>query len=732
MSEHGDSTTVTGSPVVGNGGPRRGEVLGERYEVRAHLGHDLFTLDYEAFDQESESSVLLRVIQPALLPTATEAQTAARRLSRILGVGGKHLSALLDADHEGSVLFVVESLPKGTSLREVMQARLARGERIEPKELLPVVARLSAALAAIPPPWRHGDVRAERVRIEPESLLLQAPFLATVLPHDAVSAAIRQDARLARVFAPEVLTGSAGDAADRFGVACMAFEALTGRIPEPGAASASELGRIGEVLRTLLAPAPSARPPSVEPLLEALATRAELPLPAIEAGGYRQPRRLAIRGKSEKAMPAVQETEELPDSDTEPASTLTDRKQSRRPIRDTVEMTTSTRRTIEARPYHLFAHEEEGGAGGEPDRDEAASVDGDHDEDAKTGRHSMPEPEPEAGETTRKVVAIEAQREAPGRRPIAGASADGTQEIEIDQLIETREVPGAAAGGTQEIDASSILEEEVLGQAQATTEAESPPGSQGDPDSQVDAALDPRLVRAARGAEWPEAPGRASAEAEAEEDEFDAEPTTPTGDTAASGRQRLQTLELGPDDLEMVEQVAAKLPSLRTPAAASRRGRPAPVEVPQDIKPIPRPRLDSTPEGVPHPRGNPAQALFDDSGRPGGAAPSAKSAAAAPASAGPIRAAASPPASYVTAQPPRPVRRRANTWVMESVDASVAAAARRRALGMWILAAAILLGAIIIAAGAFIAHQRREDAEREQRLQERFERLQQLENDPTE
>jgi hypothetical protein len=52
-------------------------------------------------------------------------------------------------------------------------------------------------------------------------------------------------------------------------------------------------------------------------------------------------------------------------------------------------------------------------------------------------------------------------------------------------------------------------------------------------------------------------------------------------------------------------------------------------------------------------------------------------------------------------------------------------AARQSAMGKWILIGAVVLATIIILGGVLIASQRRAEAERERRLQQRFLELQQ-------
>ena len=156
-----------------------------------------------------------------------------------------------------------------------------------PAELLPVVAQIATGLAAIPPPFRHGDVRAERVRIHGEGLALTGAFLLPALPQAALTRALFADAVWARAVAPEVSRGGAADAADRYGVALIAFEALAGVPWSPGARLPGQLDDLDQALRALLEVDPLAREKTLDGLVAALAKTAKLPVPSLEAAPFR-------------------------------------------------------------------------------------------------------------------------------------------------------------------------------------------------------------------------------------------------------------------------------------------------------------------------------------------------------------------------------------------------------------------------------------------------------------
>jgi serine/threonine protein kinase len=274
-----DSTMVTGSP---GRLPRTGDVLGERWEIRTTISSDALYATYRGTDQETDQSVLIRVVGPGRLGER-DAQRMAARLRLLIGMGGPVLSPIKDADQEGGRLFVVEKFPEGASFRSVLETRRAKAQTFEPAELVPLVAHLHSALSAINTPWFHGDVRAERIYVGPDRVLLTGGFVLSVTSGDIVRDILSSDTQLRGELAPEAAEGVPGAAADRFGVALLVWEALIGERPSmdrPIVAPPS-LGPLGSVLVRYLNDDPASRPASLEPLLTALAQRAKVPVPRL-------------------------------------------------------------------------------------------------------------------------------------------------------------------------------------------------------------------------------------------------------------------------------------------------------------------------------------------------------------------------------------------------------------------------------------------------------------------
>jgi hypothetical protein len=275
-----DATQVTGSPHAG-AGARPGDVLAERYELLEAIDVEGPSVGYRALDQETERTVLVRTLVGAPLDPATLTDSV-ERLKALVGAGGRHLAALLDADREGRRPFTVEAWPRGTQLSVILQARRARGEPLGPREVLPIAAQLAAALAALPRGWHHGDVRAERVFVDTDGLRLTGAFLLSALPGRALADRMGAIGPAAVAYAPEQASGRPSAASDRWGAAALIWEALTLRAPDRTSAPRELSPGVLTALRRLLDPEPGRRPADLNGLLEALARQAGMPVPSVD------------------------------------------------------------------------------------------------------------------------------------------------------------------------------------------------------------------------------------------------------------------------------------------------------------------------------------------------------------------------------------------------------------------------------------------------------------------
>jgi hypothetical protein len=459
LDEDEDAATVAGPRFTDVGALLPlGEVLAERWELEERLGVEGPLARFRAIDQENDARVCVTVIARELLPGAAEREAVCERLAACVGVGNRYVPGLLDVDRERALLFVVEPLVAGPSLRSLLDARRARGESMQASEVLPVVAQLAAALAGLPPPHRHGDVRAERVVVGREGLRLVLPFLLPSLPGAALARLLAPDDVWRRALAPEVLRGTAGDAADRFGVAVIALEALTGQPPgRPFPAFRAGLAPVEDALRELLAPEASARPSSLAGLVEALAECAHLPVPDLDPGPFRRVRRsgahradttlrtAALDADGRVAVPReeLELSESTKESDlstpgfAEPAepATIVAPRAAIPGLGDVRPLEASLAKDALPPAYRL----DEGPTLAERERDTRRVVAvSEDDAPVVLAGLATPEPAPASAAPPRLTSSV-----PPRRRAIAGAAPGGTQEISMDEVFESR-VPGGA------------------------------------------------------------------------------------------------------------------------------------------------------------------------------------------------------------------------------------------------------------------------------------------------
>jgi serine/threonine protein kinase len=427
-----DATTAAGAGLLREAVLRKGEVVGERYQVLEHLAIDAFAGTYRAFDQETEAEVRLRLVHPDLLPDESSRRRLLERLEAALGKGGRYLLPLLDADRDGPRVYVIEPVPAGASLRQVFDERFADGRSFRPVEVLPIVARLAAGLDALPTGFRHGDIRPARIWAHGDELSLGGGYLASALPEGAVAAALQSDAHRAQ-HAPELAHGGPSPTTDLYGVALVALEALIGALPEsPSQAIPASLGGVGDALAGLLVANPAERGQSLSVLLGALSRQADAPVPVLDVGVYRDGRARSIRplpgeptdpsvfftptaGPSSPAA-ADAELDDEADVPTLPPPAAERGADAARPIQSDEVDRETTRRVAYPWVAESAALGDAAATPRLPDREARSSSD-----DVPTAR-----------------------REA-RPRAIEGAARDGTQEITLDQIVEERERRAALA-----------------------------------------------------------------------------------------------------------------------------------------------------------------------------------------------------------------------------------------------------------------------------------------------
>ena len=741
----GDRTKVTDGSSAGGEGPLRGRVLAERYEVRAQLRNDAFTQGLLAFDQETEDRVVLRIVRSELLDAAGRASTY-RALREAVGIGGRFLPGLLDADKDGESVFAVEPVPEGASLRDVLDRRIAEDRPMKESELLPLVTHLESALAAVPPPLRHGDVRAENVWVDPHRLWLMSAFIVPALPSSVLTRLLQKDSGLRRRMAPEMLRGIASDAGDRYGVGAILYEALTLKTPPGPGEVAGELPPtpVGEQVRALLQPSPGMRAKALNPLIEALAAASGLGASELDPGTFRSARRVSVTRSPSvvpplaKALVSASDTERPPADEAElagrdtqqtPALTEEDAIALLEPTRTAVDrhprsVRTETAAPVTAKEQPRTRQDASGSLEDMPDVSSTAKL---TPLSKKRARLALAERMETAGLDPRLVRAALERNQGAGHVDEEGDTVVPSSEDAIDPRLARAargtgrdeggsdddavpldpSVPArAASDGTQELRLGDLEEAAEDGDGFSLDPSE--PASAAPGGTQEIRLEDLEDAEHDEDTEYDEDAGFDEDAGYDEDAEYDEVPRDPS---VAVQPAKGGTQELRLEDLEMQvqgdEQHAVR--AARAPARdvgiedleEMRRRREA---VPEDIQPIPRPRRDSQ-VGIQGP------VLFDE------AQPHRHEPAVV------VRPPSEPPPHERRA--PRLTEPMARADLARSKGA---AAKRPSGTGNWgrtVIVLALLFGAAIIICGYMFARHQKSQAEelKRQRFQEHIERM---------
>ena len=203
-----------------------------RYTVQDFVADGPIVQTWHGWDLERDRPIGLEL----LAPTLSSNRQAARRFSADLRdavalAGHPHVLAVHTVDEEGGRPFAVTDRPPAATLAD----RLAQGRAPLADVLLWLRQAASALDAAHEQGIVHRDLRPDNLLLDADDHLLLGGFGIAAVAYGSALVSVRDAIGSAAYLAPEqVLDEPATPASDRFALAVVAYELLTGALPFRG------------------------------------------------------------------------------------------------------------------------------------------------------------------------------------------------------------------------------------------------------------------------------------------------------------------------------------------------------------------------------------------------------------------------------------------------------------------------------------------------------------------
>jgi serine/threonine-protein kinase len=210
---------------------RAGEVLGDRYEIKALLGQGGMGMVYRAFDRKLGETVALKTLRPELV--ASDSTTLERfkqeiRLAR--RITHRNVVRTHDLGEVDGMYFITMEYVAGTNLKDLIRQR----GKVPVGITLTIGRQLCRALeVAHEQNVIHRDVKPHNIAVEPSGFIKVMDFGIARLMERSGEGLTQAGTAIGtpEYMAPEQLMGDPVDArADLYATGAVLFECLTGRI----------------------------------------------------------------------------------------------------------------------------------------------------------------------------------------------------------------------------------------------------------------------------------------------------------------------------------------------------------------------------------------------------------------------------------------------------------------------------------------------------------------------
>ena len=215
------------------------------YRLEQQLGHGGMAVVYLAHDERLDRLVALKIITPARAADEAFRKRFIRESRMAAAVDHPHIIPVFDAGDAGGLLYIAMRYVPGGDIRTVVR----RDGPLRPGRAAAVIAQVASALdAAHAAGLVHRDVKPANMLVDVGASRSDHVYLADFGVSKMTLAASTDLTGEGQVLgtwdyvAPEQIEGRPADAwSDQYGLACAAFELLTGEPPFPREQAAAVL-----------------------------------------------------------------------------------------------------------------------------------------------------------------------------------------------------------------------------------------------------------------------------------------------------------------------------------------------------------------------------------------------------------------------------------------------------------------------------------------------------------
>ncbi len=210
-----------------------GDIIKDRYEVRALLGKKGTGFTYKVRDKEKKKNFVLKQIQYSLI-TSDESRTHFFDIIKeIIKLNQNEIATIYDYGEDSGAIYFVSEYIEGLTLRKLLDVRKGMKQFFKGEELESIITQICKALiTAHNNGIVHGDLKPENIFILPNGLkITEFGITDSFAPLDFTS--IQQDLGDAyKYIAPEVVIGGTlSKSSDIYSLGVIVYEMLTGIIP---------------------------------------------------------------------------------------------------------------------------------------------------------------------------------------------------------------------------------------------------------------------------------------------------------------------------------------------------------------------------------------------------------------------------------------------------------------------------------------------------------------------